>query len=143
MVLWQPGMIITSSRINPEGWEDFTPTVYTNMSTTPTPVSSTRHYARWRREGSTVWAVASVAVNETTSGGVGISLPVPAARRFFNIGSLVLMGLGTLPTDQSGVAFMLPTFLDRIVLVAYSTGNRDVGAAGQTLRYSVCYEAAV
>jgi len=27
--------------------------------------------------------------------------------------------------------------------VAYTNGFRDVGASGQTLRYSVCYEAAV
>jgi len=47
------GMELPPSVLQP-GWEDFTPTVYTNMSTTPTPVSSTRHYARWLREGSTV-----------------------------------------------------------------------------------------
>jgi len=67
---------------------------------------------------------------------------VPAAQRFFDVGSLAVMGTGTLPPDQSGIAYMAagPPF-DKLVVVAYTNGFRDVGASGQTLRYSVCYEA--
>jgi len=134
-------MFITPSRLQLI-WQDFSPAVYSGMSGTPSFVARTVQYARWARHADTVWAVASVTVNATTSGGAGIQLPVPAAFRNFCAGTLALMGTGTLPPDQSGVAYMAPD-LTRLVLVAYTNGFRDVGAAGQTLRYSVCYEAAV
>lgn len=122
-------------------WVNFSPAVYTNMLGTPTTISRTVEYARYRRIDSLVIAHAAVVCNATTSGGVGIDLPVPAAYRHHVIGGLVLTGSGTLPEDQSGVAWMY-TDLAKVVLVGYTQGYRNVGAAGQILRYSVVYEAA-
>jgi len=135
-------MRLTPARLQPV-WTDFQPNVYTAMATTPAQVARTIQYARYTTNGRIVEAVASVTVSATTSGGVGIDLPVPAVQRFFDIGNLVLMGAGTLPSDQSGVAYMAagPPHT-RLVLVGYSQGFRDVSQSGQVLRYSVRYEAA-
>jgi len=89
-------------------------------------------------------AIASVIINvASTTGGVGIGLPAPAVQRLYNVGTMALMGTGTLPSDQSGIAYMAagPPF-DKLVLTAWSQGFRDVGGTGQRLRYSVCYPTA-
>lgn len=53
----------------------------------------------------------------------------------------VVCALDLTHDPASGVAWMY-TDLAKVVLVGYTQGYRDVGAAGQILRYSVVYEAA-
>jgi hypothetical protein len=65
-------------------------------------------------------------------------LPVVAKQRLMNFGTAGLYGVGT-PSDQTGLAYMAST--SRLVITAFSQGYRD-GAAGQTLRFDVTYEAA-
>lgn len=121
------------------GWTTFSPNVYTNMGTTPSTISRTVTVAKYRQLGKVVWAFADCTLNATTTNGVGIALPVPAAQRQLNCGTCALFGSST-PSDQSGIAAMAST-LDRLVVVAYSNGFRDATST-QSLRYSVCYEAA-
>ncbi|HEX6968861.1 MAG TPA: hypothetical protein VF174_08660 [Micromonosporaceae bacterium] len=133
------GIIYADESVNKDSfsWADFTPTVYTGGGSTA--VSGTVGYAKFLQIGKTVWAVASVTFNATTTGGAAIDLPVAAATRLLNCGSCVLFGSST-PADQSGIAFMTTT-LDKLVVVAFTTGFRDA-TSGDTIRYSVCYEAA-
>ncbi len=125
--------------INGFGWTSFSPNVYTNMATTPSTISRTVVQAKFRQLGKVVWAFADVTLGAATTNGIGIALPTTAAVRVLNCGSCALFGTSP-PADQSGVAAMAST-LDRLVVVAYTNGFRD-GASGQSLRYSVCYEAA-
>jgi len=96
MVLWQPGMIITSSRINPEGPFSYTPQL-TATATNPA-LGFGGDYAlegRWWRWGHMVHAYIRLRFGSSgASAGSGfyrISLPVPASSDYtFNAG----IGLG-------------------------------------------------
>jgi len=86
------------------GWTTFSPKMYTEMSSTPTVISSTIEYARYKLIGKTCTAQASSIANATTTGGVGIELPFTASYRNFNCGTLAITGTGSLPADRSGPA---------------------------------------
>jgi len=122
-------------------WLDFptAPKLYTTMGTTPAVISSTLLRAKYKIIGKTVFAQAEVTANAITASGCGIDLPFTAKDRLINCGTLGIYGSGTLPTDQSGQAFM-HTDKARLIVNSYTTGYRDVGASGQTVRYNVNYE---
>lgn len=120
-------------------WADFTPILYTAMGTTPTAISATVSYGRYKRVGKLVIAQAAVTANAATTGGCGISLPVTARDRIIGAGTLAAWG-ATTPADQSGQAYMAADKV-KLVIAAYTQGFRDI-VSGAVVRYSVIYEAA-
>jgi len=128
------------SQITPGVWQSFSPFLYQNMSTTPAVIAATVEYARWRYlDVHTVQAQVSVArqTGVTTAGGLGVALPVTAAFRSFNCGTLVVVGASA-PSTQTGIAYMF-TDLAKLVPVAFTSSYIDV-APSQTIRYNVTYE---
>lgn len=121
-------------------WQDFYPYLYTNMSGNPTAIGANIDYARWRKvDPGTVEAQVSVSrqTGQTTTGGFGISLPVKAAFRSFNCGTLLVSG-ATPPAAQSGIAFMAPDSAS-LIPVAMTSGYLDV-VPTHSVRYNVTYE---
>ncbi|ATE85051.1 hypothetical protein SEA_CELESTE_23 [Streptomyces phage Celeste] len=121
-------------------WTAFTPQVFSSDNLT-TPVSSTpgAGACRWKYlDRTTILAHCEVTINAATNG-VHITLPVTAAYRQNNCGTLMLYGTGT-PTDQCGMAFMSAQ-LNHVIVTAATTGYRNA-AAGNTARYTVIYEIA-
>ena len=123
-------------------WQNFTPTLYNNVNTTPASIAYTLEYAKYVKLGKTVHAMASViATPSSSTNGVGLSLPLAAATRYYNIGSSAIIGTSA-PAGQVGIALMGPNAGNNIVLGAVSTGGAflDLTAASQRVRYSVTYD---
>ena len=121
-------------------WQDFTPTLYGSMTGTPVSIGSTVGYARYRYlDPHTVQAQVDIArtAGSTITDGLGVSLPVTAARRYFNCGTLVVAG-STAPTNQSSVAYMSPD-ATKLIPVSYTNAYLNVDPL-MGIRYSVTYE---
>lgn len=127
-------------QITPGTWQSFGPFLYQNMTGTPAAIGVTVDYARWRMlDAHTVQAQVSATrqAGTTVTNGLGISLPVAAAFRSLNCGSLIVAG-SSVPTSQSGIAYMSA---DKTCLipVAPSNGYLSVDPL-QSIRYNVTYE---
>lgn len=123
------------------GWVDYSPLVYTNMSTTPASISRSITYARYRKMGKTVDVVFSLTANATTTGGCGVQMPFECAPlRLLNVGTFLVMG-SSAPSPQAAVAAFLDTpNRDKITSTTYTSAFQDVTLSGQSLRGSVRYE---
>lgn len=124
---------------NPNGaWVDFSPQVYQNMQTTPTAISRTVNFARYKIYGKTVHAMADVNINANSANSCGIDLPFTArSRQFMGVSGLIGTA-GTTPADQIGVAFP-STDRTKLIIIAWTGGFRDC-QTNNIWRYSVTYE---
>jgi hypothetical protein len=122
-----------------QGWQDYNPVLYNDPIGTKTAISATKNYARWRYlDAHTVEAQVSISrVAGSTVSSLGVSLPVTAAFRSLNCGTLTIQG-STAPTAQSGIAVMSG---DRTMLIpsAYTNGYLAVDP-NMEIRFSIRYE---
>jgi hypothetical protein len=123
----------------PGAWQDFSPTLYSNMIGTPAVISSALTYARYRYlDTHTVQAQVAISrvTGATVTTGLGVSLPVAAAFRSLNCGTLIVADASV--TGQSGVAFMSAD-ATKLIPAALDSSYLDV-APSTSIRYSVTYE---
>jgi hypothetical protein len=119
-------------------WSSFTPTVY-NMLATPTVISSTSVYGRYRKMGTTVQVLFCVTCNAATTAGAAVLLPYAAAQRFLVGGSMTITGSGV-PSSQLTVArFASSPHLDKVYQPTPSNLFQDV-SSGQVLTGALTYE---
>lgn len=139
------------TRITPlEGqgiWQSYTGTMYTAMSTTPVVMAgSTLQHAEYCVMGNTCFFNVEMTAAAASTGGVGISLPLPAFERWQCCGSSVLIGAavpadtGSAGTDMCGVAYMASS-LNQLVLTSYTNAFLNI-ASGQVWRAEGRYRTA-
>jgi hypothetical protein len=145
----QGGAFATAAQFN-SGLQvgvDYTPVLYHNMTTTPVALGGDSNNAgEYYIDGDVLFFHAESTASSSSSGGVGISLPVVATTRQIISGSCVLMGSGTnvFPASpgassvQAGIAYMAGG-RDVVMPVALSGGFNINCVSGNTLRATGWY----
>ena len=129
-----------------ENWQNWTPTVFNNLSTTRTTYggSVTINRARYMKSGKTVTAMFDITIVGATTNGLGISLPVNAATRIYAIGSAAVYNNTSPPSNQSGVASCGPvngsSQADNAHVLTTSNGYVNTVSGTNAFRGYLCYE---
>ena len=120
-------------------WQTFAPVLYSDPAGAKTAIGTTVGYARYRyMDAHTVHAQVNCARQAgSTVPSLGVSLPVTAAFRSLNCGTLVVSG-SSAPAGQSLRAYMSP---DQTMLIptAFTNGFLAVDPL-QSVSYDVTYE---
>lgn len=116
-------------------WTAYTPILKSFSSGLTISVSAV--IGRYKIIGKTIFVQGELTASALAAQAT-VSLPVAGTRRFLNCGTMVCVGTSP-PTDQAGIARMLDSGANSLVLVGYSGGFRDC-ASGNGLQWSITYE---
>lgn len=121
-------------------WYSFTPVCYDGDTTVGAVTAVSGAYTRG--PGQTITARGAATFTGATTSGTGLSLPIQAATRVIGIGVAFAVGTSP-PATQTGVAYMNVDLagVSRVVLTSATSAFVNA-AAGNTMRYTVTYEAA-
>lgn len=116
-------------------WQTYTPLLYDNMSTTPTSMGRTVNDARYIVRNGLCIVHVDVTATATSSGGVGVQLPVAGTTRLVTCGAGGIFG--TSPPTQSGTVTMSVAKTELIV-VTFTNGFVQI-VNGQSFRATAIY----
>jgi hypothetical protein len=140
--IWPTGVPVTAGMVASEAWTPFTPTL-----TQSGAVTFTISYAKYLRIGRLIVAEVWLAVTGTGTGAVKVSVGVPVVGVVDNVcGSFHLVDVSA-GLNYTGVAYMEGTNTIIGIANAQTAGFGQASftaalASGDTVRYSIMYEAA-